>query len=66
MVKQEQYKFAAISKLKKRLEENRKNLEKASSIAEINRLQRAIAKQESNIIKKNDELLTIQKLINDK
>lgn len=65
LVKQEQYKFAAISKLKKRLEENRKNLEKASSIAEINRLQRAIAKQESNIIKKNDELLTIKRLINE-
>lgn len=65
LVKQEQYKFAAISKLKKRLDENRKNLEKASSISEINRLQRAIAKQESNIIKKNDELLTIKRLINE-
>lgn len=65
LVKQEQYHFAAISKLKTRLKENKQKLSTATTVSEINKLQRAIAKQESNIIKKNDELLTIKRLINE-
>lgn len=63
LVKQEQYHYAAISKLKARLSENKKKLESATTISEINKLERAIAKQESNLIKKNDELFTIKRLI---
>lgn len=65
LVKQEQYHYAAISKLKARLTENKKKLETATTISEINKLERAIAKQESNLIKKNDELFTIKSLINE-
>ena len=64
LIKQEQYFFASISKMKKRLELNRELLKTANGIAEVNKLQRSIAKQESTLIAKNEELITIKRLIN--
>ena len=64
LVKQEQYLFASISKMKKRLELNRELLKTASGVVEVNKIQRTIAKQESTLISKNEELLKIKALIN--
>jgi len=64
LVKQEQYLFASISKMKKRLELNRELLKTASGVIEVNKLQRSIFKQESTLIAKNEELLKIKALIN--
>lgn len=64
LVKQEQYLFASISKMKKRLEENKKLIETTSGTIELNKLQRTISKQESSIIAKNEDLLKIKALIN--
>lgn len=64
LVKQEQYLFASISKMKKRLELNRELLKTASGVIEVNKIQRTIAKQESSLIAKNEELLKIKALIN--
>jgi hypothetical protein len=64
LVKQEQYLFASISKMKKRLEANKELLKSANGINEVNKLQRSIAKQESTLIAKNEELITIKRLIN--
>lgn len=64
LLKKEQYLFASISKMKKRLVENKELLKIANEVSEVNKLQRAIAKQESTLIAKNEELLTIKRLIN--
>lgn len=64
LVKQEQYLFASISKMKKRLESNRELLKTTVGVIELNKLQRTIAKQESTLIAKNEELLKIKALIN--
>lgn len=64
LVKQEQYLFASISKMKKRLELNRELLKTASGVVEVNKIQRTISKQESTLIAKNEELLKIKALIN--
>jgi hypothetical protein len=64
LVKQEQYLFASISKMKKRLELNRELLKTTVGVIELNKLQRAISKQESTLIAKNEELLKIKALIN--
>ena len=64
LVKQEQYLFASISKMKKRLESNRELLNVTVGLVELNKLQRTIAKQESTLIAKNEELLKIKALIN--
>ena len=64
LVKQEQYLFTSISKMKKRLELNRELLKTASGVIEVNKIQRTIAKQESTLIAKNEELLKIKALIN--
>ena len=64
LVKQEQYLFASISKMKKRLEGNKELLNTTIGVAELNKLQRTIAKQERNLIAKNEELLQIKALIN--
>lgn len=64
LVKQEQYVFASISKMKKRLELNRELLKTASGVVEVNKIQRLIAKQEGALIAKNEDLLQIKALIN--
>lgn len=63
LVKQEQYLFASISKMKKRLELNRELLKSAAGAIEVNKIQRTIARQESSLIAKNDDLLKIKELI---
>ncbi|MFM7853503.1 MAG: hypothetical protein ACKO96_16670, partial [Flammeovirgaceae bacterium] len=64
LVKQERYLFASISKMKKRLAENKELLKTAVGVNEVKKLQRTIAKQESTLIAKNEELITIKRLIN--
>lgn len=64
LVKQEQYLFASISKMKKRLAENKEMLKSANGVNEVNKLLRAVAKQESTLIAKNEQLITIKRLIN--
>jgi hypothetical protein len=64
LLRKEQYLYADISKLNKRLVENRKELKSTTFIAENNKVARAIAKQEANLIAKNDELIIIKRLIN--
>lgn len=64
LVKQEQYLFASISKMKKRLGENKELLKTAVGVKEVNKLQRSITKQESTLIAKNEELIIIKRLIN--
>ena len=66
LVKQEQYLFASISKMKKRLELNRELLKTTVGVKELNKLQRTILKQESTLIAKNEELLKIKQLIDGK
>lgn len=66
LLKQEQYFFASISKMKKRLEQNRELLKTITGVKELNKLQRSIAKQEGNIIAKNEDLIKIKALINAK
>lgn len=64
LVKKEQYLFASISKMKKRLLDNKELLKTAVGVNEVKKLQRTIAKQESALIAKNEELITIKRLIN--
>lgn len=64
LVKQEQYLFANISKMKKRLAENKEMLKSANGVNEVNKLLRAVSKQESTLIAKNEQLITIKRLIN--
>jgi hypothetical protein len=64
LVKHEQYLFSSMSKMKKRLAENKTLLTTANGINELNKIQRTIAKQESKLIAKNEELLQIKALIN--
>lgn len=63
LLRKEQYLFAAISKLNKRLVDNRAQLLTTTSLRDSNRISRAIERQEGNLIVKNDELLTIKRLI---
>jgi hypothetical protein len=63
MLKKEQHLFASISKMKKRLLQNKELLKTANGVAEVKKLERSISKQESTLIAKNEELLTIKRLI---
>jgi hypothetical protein len=63
LLRKEQYLFASISKLNKRLVDNRAQLLTTTSLKDHNRISRAIERQEGNLIVKNDELLTIKRLI---
>lgn len=63
LLRKEQYLYAAISKLNKRLVDNRAQLLTTSSLRDSNLISRAIERQEGNLIVKNDELLTIKRLI---
>jgi len=63
MLKKEQHLFASISKMKKRLLQNKELLKTANGVAEVKKLERSISKQESTLIAKSEELLTIKRLI---
>jgi hypothetical protein len=63
LLRKQQLLYASISKLKSRLSTNLKEHKSAIYVSDRSRLERIIAKQESNLIKQNDELLTISKII---
>lgn len=65
LVKRQQYHFQNISKLRGRITENRKVLLKTDSVAIKARLERKLAKQESDLLAKENELQTLtQKISN--
>jgi hypothetical protein len=64
MLQNEQYLFAAISKLKKRLEENKDLLKLSTSVKESNIISRKISKQHANILNKETELQQLKDMIN--
>ena len=66
LVKRQQYLFQNISKMKKRFEENLKLLSSTEDTAAKSRIQRMVAKQDGDLIKKNEELQIITRLINGK
>lgn len=64
LVKRQQYHFQNISKLKKRITENRKVLSTTDSVSVKARLERTLAKQESDLLAKENELQTLTNLVN--
>jgi hypothetical protein len=66
LVKRQQYHFQNISKLKKRITENRKVLSTTDSVSVKARLERTLAKQESDLLAKENELQTLTNLVNGK
>ena len=66
LVKRQQYHFQNISKLKKRITENRKVLSTTDSVSVKSRLERTLAKQESDLLAKENELQTLTNLVNGK
>lgn len=63
LVKKQQNLFSSISRLKKRLNDNRSLIAITDGLKAVAKLQRAIAKQEGNLMKQEDELLHITQLI---
>lgn len=66
LVKRQQYHFQNISKLKKRITENRKDLSTTDSVKMKSKLERTLAKQESDLITKESELQILNNLVNGK
>ena len=66
LVKRQQYHFQNVSKLKKRITENRKVLSTTDSVSVKARLERTLAKQESDLLAKENELHTLTNLVNGK
>lgn len=66
LVKRQQYHFQNISKLKKRLKDNRIALGNTDSVKVKSKLERTIAKQESDLLAKEKELEIITNLVNGK
>jgi hypothetical protein len=66
LVKRQQYHFQNISKLKKRITENRNLLSTTDSVSVKARLERTLAKQESDLLAKENELQTLTNLVNGK
>lgn len=66
LVKKQQYLFQNISKMTKRFEDNSKLLSITDDTVVKYRLQRLVAKQDADLIKKNEELQIITRLINGK
>lgn len=64
LVKRQQYLFANVSKKKKALNSNRKLLKSATSLSESKRLDKLIAKQESYLLKYDEDLRIITRMIN--
>jgi hypothetical protein len=63
LVKKQQYLFQNISKMKRRFDENLKQLSAAENLSTKGRLQRLVTKQDADLIKKNEELQIITRLI---
>lgn len=66
LVKRQQYHFQNISKLKGRIKENRKFLSTTDSVKLKSKLERTVAKQESELLKKESELQILNTLVNGK
>ncbi|WP_289659500.1 hypothetical protein [Flavobacterium panacagri] len=64
--KRQQYLFSSISKLKSRLKINKELLKSAESVSQRSKIERAIVKQEENLLNQNEKLLEISKLIDGK
>lgn len=63
LVKKQQYLFQNISKMKRRFDENLKQLSATENITKKARLKRLITKQDADLIQKNEELQIITNLI---
>ena len=63
LAKKQQNLFSSISRLKKRLQENLLKYEAEKQPGELKRLKTALAKQEANLIRQEDDLLAITALI---
>ena len=63
LVKKQQYLYQNISKMKKRFDENLKKIESTESPQQKAQLKRIATKQNADLIKKNEELQLITKLI---
>ena len=63
LLRKQQLLYASISKLNSRLAENNKKLKTAVFVADKSRIERMAMKQEENLLKQNQELITISKLI---
>lgn len=63
LVKKQQYLFQNISKMQKRFDENLRLISSSENIPNKSRLQRLMTKQDADLIKKNEELEIITKLI---
>lgn len=64
LVKRQQYLFVNVSKKKSALAINRKALKNTTSLTEHKRIEKLIAKQESFLLKYNEDLRIITKIIN--
>ncbi len=65
-LRKQQLLYASISKLNTRLIQNRAKLKTVESVAEKSKIDRMISKQETNLLRKNEELITISNLIDGK
>ena len=63
LLRKQQLLYASISKLNSRLKENNEKLQTAVYVVDKNKVERMIMKQEQNLLKQNEELLIISKLI---
>lgn len=63
LLRKQQLLYASISKLNSRLKDNHDKLKTAVYVADKSKAERLITKQEANLLKQNQELLIISKLI---
>lgn len=66
LLRKQQLLYASISKLNSRLAENHAKLPLAVYVADKSKIERVIQKQEANLLKQNQELILISKLIDGK
>lgn len=66
LLRKQQYLYQNISKMNTRLAENELLRKETDSVNQKNRLDKLVAKQSRELLKKNDELLMINKLIDGK
>lgn len=63
LLRKQQLLYASISKLNTRLKENNEKLKTVVYVVDKSKIERLITRQEANLLKQNQELLTISKLI---
>lgn len=62
-LRSQQLLYASISKLNTRLKNNREQLKTAEHVATRSKIERQISKQEENLLKQNEKLITLSNLI---